>query len=44
MSTFGALASLVAASAFASHHNAELHRQSDKAPAPTNAAKKPARQ
>jgi len=40
MNKFGAIASLVAASAFASHLNAELYRSSDKNPAPAKTASK----
>lgn len=43
MNKFGAIASLVAASAFASHLNAELYRNRDQAPAPVKAEQKPAR-
>ncbi len=43
MNKFGAIASLVAASAFASHLNAELYRHSDKTPAPAKTEQKPAR-
>ena len=42
MNKFGAIASLVAASAFASHLNAELYRSADKAPAPVKAEKQTA--
>jgi hypothetical protein len=43
MNKFGAIASLVAASAFASHLNAELYRTADKTPAPVKVEQKPAR-
>jgi len=43
MNKFGAIASLVAASAFASHLNAELYRSADKTPAPAQTAKKDAK-
>lgn len=43
MNKFGAIASLVAASAFASHLNAELYRHTDKNPAPAKTEQKPAR-
>ncbi len=43
MNKFGAIASLVAASAFASHLNAELYRSADNPPAPAQTAKKDAK-